>query len=258
MEPVNLRKLKRPQLIELASHFKIKRRHRLRKRDLIKKLEKLLPQIPEKLSLVLQQPRQTESSTGFAPGAPPPQPEFVDRGAPIPMHYGTDRINVLVRDPNGLHVYWELEGPRRSQIVPERGDHALSRVSWILRLHTDGEGPQDIPVVGEACNWYLSVDANKSYRVEIGVIPHGGEFISLATSDRVHTPPMGLSADTTCDWMRVDDDFSVTRLGAREVSGAFADALAERFAVPGMSSRFLGGSEHVPGSGHMRRRTEDG
>jgi len=254
MEPINLRKLKRPQLIEIAAHFKIKKRHRLRKRELIKRLEKLLPQIPEKLSAALLGARQPESSSSFAPATRPAQPPFVDRGAPVPLHYDQDRITVLVRDPNGLHVYWELEGPRRSQLVPVRGDRALSRVSWILRLHADGESPQDIPVVGETCNWYLSVAENTSYVVEIGVIPHGGEFISLARSNRVRTPPMGLSADTTCEWMRVDDDFGVTRLGERQVSSTFADALVERFAVPGMSSRFLGGSEHVPGSGHMRKR----
>ena len=32
METINLRKLKRPQLIRIAGHFRIKRRHRLRKR----------------------------------------------------------------------------------------------------------------------------------------------------------------------------------------------------------------------------------
>jgi len=252
METVNLRKLKRPKLIEIAGYFKIKRRHRLRKRDLIKALEKFLPEINERLSLSDGEVTPAESSARYAP-PPPQQPDTIDRGAPIPMHYGQDRVTVLVRDPNALHVYWELEGPTRNQIVPERGDRALSRVSWILRLHTEGEGFQDIPVVGESCNWYLSVAESKRYVVEIGVVPHGGAFIGLARSNRVETPPMGVSADTSCEWMMVDDAFHVKRLGTREHDNVFADALAERFAVPGMSSRFLGGSEHIPGSGHMKK-----
>jgi len=252
METVNLRKLKRPKLIEIAGYFKIKRRHRLRKRDLIKALEKYLPEINERLSLSGEGATQAESSARFAP-APPEQPGYIDRGAPIPMHYGQDRVTVLVRDPNALHVYWELEGPTRNQVAPERGDRALSRFSWVLRLHTQGEGFQDIPVVGEGCNWYLSVAADRTYVVEIGIVPHDGAFVPIAKSNRVTTPPMGLSSDTSCEWMMVDDDFQVQRLGAREHDSAFADALAERFAVPGMGSRFLGGSEHVPGSAHMRR-----
>ena len=254
MATVNLRRLKRPRLIEIAGHFKIKRRHRLRKRDLIKGLDKHLPEITEMFSSGGFEPGRAGTSSRPA-GTPGAQPEYVDRGAPIPLHYGTDRVTVLVRDPNALHVYWELEGPRRRQVVPERGRRALSRTSWILRLHTAGEGTQDIPIVGEACNWYLSVDENKTYTIEIGVVPDGGEFISLAKSERVHTPPMGVSPDTRCDWMEVDDAFNVKRLGERAVSSTFADALAERFAVPGMSSLFFGASR-VPGSPNMMRGPE--
>lgn len=262
MDLTDLRRLKRPQLIELAGHFKIKRRHRLRKRDLIKRLAQFLPQIPEKLSLVFQQPRTAESSSQFAPPAPADeQAPYMDRGAPIPLHYGRDRITALVRDPNCLYVYWELEGPRRDDVIREHDAKIFDEASWILRLHSDeGEPPQDIPVVVEACNWYLPVPEDADYVVEIGIIPKGAGFISLATSNRVHTPRMGVCPDTTSEWMLVEEDFRrVVRLREKEaprVNGAFADTLAERFRTPDMSSRFLGASERMPGSRSPRKRSD--
>ena len=257
MEPINLRKLKRPQLIQIASHFRVKRRHRLRKRDLIKKLEKLLQEVPEKVALALMHPKETRSSSRFAPATPPEQPSYVDRGAPVPLHYGQDTITALVRDPNCLHIFWELEGPRQGEISRRHADVFMD-ASWVLRLHTDGDGMQDIPIVVDGCNWYLSVAEDRDYLVEIGIIPRGGRFISIAGSNRVRTPRMGVSPDTSSEWMMVDDDFRVKRLRARggPQVGAFADTLAERFRTPDMSSRFLGASERVAGSKAPRRRAE--
>jgi len=251
METIDLRKLKRPQLIELAGHFRIKKRHRLRKRELVKLLEKLLPEIPEKLSLSFLAPRKTESSTRFAPQAPAPsQAPYVDRGAPLPLHYGQDRLTALVRDPNCLFLYWELEGPRRQEVLAQHGRDVFANASWVLRLYSDGDGlPQDVPVVVEACNWYLPVAEDRDYRVEIGVRRRDGQFIGFAGSNRVRTPRTGVSPDKSAQWMLVEEDFRrVARLGegqAPKVSGVFADTLAARFRVPSMGTRFLGAGERV-------------
>lgn len=254
MDSLDLRKMKRPRLIELAAQFKIKKRHRMRKRDLVKRLEKLVPQLAVKPSLVTQRPRTVESSRMPAPPPPPPR-EFVDRGAPLPLHYGEDRITALVRDPNCLYVYWEIEGSRRNQVKQQFGQDVFDGASWVLRLHSDGFGPYDIPVIVEGCNWYLQVPEDRSFVVEIGIVTRSGQFIGLASSNRVRTPRMGISSDESIEWMLVEEDFRrVVRVKSGEapkVDGKFADTLAERFRVPGMSSLFLGGSERarrVPGS----------
>jgi hypothetical protein len=273
METTDLRKLKRPQLIELAGYFRIKKRHRLRKRELVKLLEKLLPEIPEKLSLSFLAPRKAESSTRFAPQAPTPsQGPYVDRGAPLPLHYGQDHLTALVRDPNCLFLYWELEGPRRQEVLARHGRDVFADSSWVLRLHSDGDGPpNDVPVVVEACNWYLPVAEDGGYWVEIGIRRRDGEFINFAGSNRVRTPRTGVSPDKSTQWMLVEEDFRrVARLGEGEaprVRGAFADTLAGRFRVPSMGTRFLaagerlgavvehlGASGRVPGSPGMRKR----
>ena len=258
MEPINLRRLKRPQLIEIAEYFRIKKRHRLRKRDLIKRLEKLLPQIPEKFSLAFMKPRHVESSSRFAPAAPSPQPPYVDRGAPLPLHYNQDRVTALVRDPNSLYIYWEIEGPKRADVVREHGEAELRRASWLLRLHSDVDGSaQDIPIVVDGCNWYLSVAEDRGYVVEIGVKLNGGPFISFARSNHVRTPRSGASLDTSAEWMLVEEDFRrVVKLGpgdAPRVSGQFAETLAERFRGPEFGSRFMGASGRVPGSHNVGR-----
>ncbi len=256
MDASQLRRMKRPQLIEIAEYFKIRKRHRLRKRDLVKALEKRLAEIPEKFSAAFQKPRRVESSSRFAPAAPPPQPAFVDRGAPIPLHYGQDRVTLLVRDPNSLFVFWELEGPRRGEIAREHGGDIFRRSSWVLRVHNDAEAaPQDVPVVIDGCNWYLSVADDRGYVVEIG-LRTDGRFITVARSNHVRTPRAGVSSDTTAEWMLVEEDFRrVVKLSPSEsprVPGRFADTISERFRVPGMGTRFLGASERVAGSAHLR------
>ncbi len=262
MELANLRKMKRPELIEIAAHFKMKKRHRMRKRDLVKALEKRLAEIPAKFSAAHQKPRTVETSSRFAPTPPPPQPAFVDRGAPIPLHYGQDRVTLLVRDPNSLFVFWELEGPRQEEIARTYGGDIFRRGSWVVRIHNDVDSaPQDIPVVLDGCNWYLSVADDRGYVVEIGVTMDG-RFTALARSNHVRTPRTGVSPDTTTEWMLVEEDFrKVVRLSAAEapkMGGKFAEALAERFRVPNMGTRFLGASEklgasgRVPGSAHMK------
>ena len=262
MDAVNLRKLKRPKLIEIAAHFKLKKRHRLRKRDLIKALEKRLAEIPEKFSAAFQKPKRLESSTRFAPSAPPPQPPFVDRGAPIPLHYGQDHVTLLVRDPNSLFVFWEIEGPRRAEAARRFGGDVFRRGSWVLRLHNDADDvSQDIPVVPDGSNWYLSVADDRGYVVEIGLRVNG-DFIGIARSNHVRTPRSGVSADTTREWMLVEEDFRrVMKLApgkGPKIGGKFADTLAERFRVPGMGTRFLGASEHVAGSRHVKPSSQIG
>ena len=262
METINLRKLKRPQLIEIAAHFKLRKRHRLRKRDLVKALEKRLAEIPEKFSAAFQKPKKVESSSRFAPSARPPQPPFVDRGAPLPLHYGQDRVTALVRDPNSLFVFWELEGPKRAEIARVHGLAVFRAGSWVLRLHNDADNvPQDVPIVLDGCNWYLSVADDRGYVVELG-LKVDGRFVSLARSNHVRTPRSGVSPDTTTEWMLVEEDFRRVVKPAPgqgpKVGGKFAETLAERFRVPGMGTRFLGASERlgasgrVPGSRQMR------
>lgn len=260
MDAINLRKLKRPQLIEIAEHFKIKKRHRLRKRDLIKALEKRLAEIPEKFSAAFQKPKHVETSTRFAPSAPAPQPPFVDRGAPLPLQYGQDHATLLVRDPNSLYVFWELEGGKRDEVARRFGSDVFHRGSWVLRLHNDaGQPSQDMPVVYDGRNWYLSVADDCGYVVELGLRVNGG-FVGVIRSNHVRTPRAGVSSDMTAEWMLVEDDFRrVAKLApgkGPKVGGRFAEALAERFRVPGMGSRFLGASERVAGSGHMRRESK--
>ena len=268
MDNANLRTLKRPQLIELAGRYKIKKRHRMRKRELVKRLQKLVPgpELDKLVRRIIEKDGRTvtraqaSSRRPQAPSPPTPSETFVDRGTPLPANYGQDRLTALVRDPNCVYIYWELDGPRCSEIRTEHGDAVFHGASWILRAHSDGDGyPRDIPVVPEAGNWYLSVPDDRSFVVELGIVTRRGDFVCVAASNSVRTPRVGMSDDTSAEWMLVEDDFrTVQRLGvdeAPEVGDEFAEALAERFRVPGMSSLFLGASERVPGSHHMGSHT---
>lgn len=254
MEPFNFNRLKRPHLIELAGHVDVKGRHRMRKRDLVRILREFLPVLKEHIdrlrpSKVVQ--RAGSSSTRPAPvSAPEPVPQIVDRGAPLPLHYGQDRLTLLVRDPFWVFCYWELEGPAREELKRRLGQDAFDGARWVLRLHTSlASHPQDVDVQVGASNWYLNVADNTEYFGELGIITRKGDFVGLVNSNRVRTPRSGMSQEHGQDWMIVEGDFQrVVRLRADQVQAPGREAsetLARRFQVGGLSSLFLGGSRKV-------------
>lgn len=257
MDLFNFNRLKRPQLIELAGQVNIKGRHRLRKRELIRRLRKHLPALKNALES-LRQPATVSvgTSTVFHTAAEPAvspeptgQPQFSDRGAPIPSHYGQDRITMMVRDPHWVFCYWELEGTAREQAAAEHGHDVFDGARWALRVHSSGlEHPHDIDVGADMNNWYLNVDDDGNYFAEIGVITRTGEFIALARSNRVHTPRSGMSDVGDTEWMTVEGDFrSVTRRvsGHVTVQAGAAERLTDRFRVHGLDSLFLGASRRA-------------
>ena len=254
MELLNLNRLKRPQLIELAGKVSIKGRHRLRKRELIKRLMKHLPGLQEELRRLRQpveavQPTSSSSPSGPAEFAGPFTETFTDRGAPIPSHYGRDRLLLMVRDPNWVFCYWELEGPACEQLKQEHGRDVFDGVRWVLRLHSSRrEEPDDVNVQPDTGNWYLHVSDNAEYRAEIGIISRSGEFLSLVGSNRVRTPRAGMSDRVGTEWMTVEGDFASVRrhvAGQVTVRAEAGKLLSERFGIHGLDSLFFGASQRA-------------
>jgi hypothetical protein len=253
MELFNFNRLKRPQLIALAGKVDIKGRHRMRKRDLIQELRKFLPVLKEELNR-LRKPAKTpvraeESSSVVQKKAPAPTPRehFVDRGAPLALHYGQDRLVMLVRDPYWVFCYWELEGPARGELQARQGGNVFDGARWVLRLHAATQ-IHDVDIQPGACNWYLNVRDDCDLFAEIGIVTRSGEFLPLAASNRVRTPRAGMSDQDGSEWMTVEGDFASIR---RHVSGhvtvqaGTGQLLAERFGVRGLSSLFFGASQRA-------------
>ena len=255
MELFNLNRLKRPQLIELAGKVDIKGRHRLRKRDLVGRLRKHLPRLKDELSR-LRQPAQSSTGTSTT-AAPAPAPEFSgpftetfsDRGAPIPLHYGRDRLVMMVRDPHWVFCYWELEGSACEGLKQQRGGDVFDGAHWTLRLHRAGSAhADDIDIQPEARSWYINVRDDSEYSAEIGIITRSGEFLAVAGSNSVRTPRAGMSDQTGIEWMTVEGDFdSIRRHVAGEVTvqAGAGELLGKRFGLHGPGSLFFGASRRA-------------
>ncbi len=192
--------------------------------------------------------RLSSSGTGLSCPDASAAPACVDRGAAIPDHYGRDQIVAEVRDPNCIFVYWDQQGPRREEVRLRYGADVFEGACWILRLCSEGDGSQDVPIMPEGRNWYLHVPENREYAVEIGILSRDGQFITLSRSNTVRTPRKDPSDDGSCEWMLVEGDFlRVIRLTNGKPSiqvGEFGGTLRS---LP-MGSSGLLGREHLAGS----------
>jgi hypothetical protein len=108
---------------------------------------------------------------------PSPRPPYIDRGEPLPRSYAENRIVALVRSPEQIYLYWDVETEVRVAGHPQ-----------VVRVHdltakrvTDLEPPAD------ADNWYLRVAPNRTCRFEL-FEKRGSRLRWLATSEEVTTP----------------------------------------------------------------------
>lgn len=146
----------------------------------------------------------------------------------IPTQYGRDRIVLMARDPQCLFTYWEVMTTTRARLERE-GGRPWELLRRVLRLYdvTGGGEPSapcradmDLPPLADS--WYLeSVEPEREFVVECGVVAADGTFHRLARSNRVRTPQRGPSAQTAGHpaWQIPDQAFerlyALTGAGAR-------------------------------------------
>ena len=117
---------------------------------------------------------QTEKSRKKTPAAAP----YIDHGEALPRSYGENRIAVMVRDPETLYVYWDVES-----------DVRVAGSGRLLRISNLTEGVSwDFEPGTESDNWYVRVSSNRIYRVELFERRAGGQLRLLASSGEVATP----------------------------------------------------------------------
>jgi len=173
--------------------------------------------------------------------AVPPAP-FIDRGPELPYRYNSDKLVVMVRDPNWLYSYWDFSDGLRDRTL-ERAPGA----AWVLRVHnlTDGNH-EDIPVLFDGGNWYLPVVSDTEYMVEMGLLDAQGNFHLAASSRAVKTPPVGLSDRVDEEWMVLETELA--RL--MDLSGALSERFAgSHFLSEIISRRREAASMHLAGVG---------
>jgi hypothetical protein len=119
--------------------------------------------------------------------------------APLPERYGTDTVHVAARDPETLHVYWELTPAARDRLRPVVGEGRVA-----VRLVTVGHGQhgtelpgpiQDLEIMADVGATYVAWQAGSAdilrVRAVLGLVSGAGSFMPVAESPLCAVPPIG-------------------------------------------------------------------
>ncbi len=193
----------------------------------------------------------------MVPPPPPPAPAaaYLDRGPELPAGYGEDRLVALVRDPRCIFVYWDLGGGAYERAREARGQSEMAGGVWVLRLvQVRGGRFFDVPMDPAGGNWYLHVEPQQRYRVEIGLVLPSGAFQRLAASGEVLTPAETVSDAVDEQWMLVREEFDrlvQEILGARGAAGGIgsSEVLHRLREVPRRLELYSGAVSSPPGGG---------
>lgn len=105
----------------------------------------------------------------------------------VQQEHKDNKITLMIVDPWKLFAYWNIA---ESSLAKIKGVLVL-RVHDITGISFNGKNANivfDIAVYEHAGNSYIGVGPDREFVVDIGVVLHGGGFITLARSNRVTTP----------------------------------------------------------------------
>jgi Domain of unknown function (DUF4912) len=113
----------------------------------------------------------------------------------FPESYHVNRVRLLVKDPDWIFAYWDVDPKSLGEIGKTVGERSMALARLSLRVcDPENGGSTDILLPAGARWWYVRADSTaRSYRAELGVILPSGEFRRLAESNRVTTPRVGPS-----------------------------------------------------------------
>lgn len=128
----------------------------------------------------------------------------------LPAGYGDHFISLMICSPYQLYTYWEIQKHNEAKALQILGS-GWDQVKSVLRVYNltqDAKGSLffDLELGGGAECWFIGVEPNQSYRVEIGLRHADGRFIMLARSNDVTTPRVTMSDILDEEWMGIDFD----------------------------------------------------
>lgn len=178
-------------------------------------------------------------SSGSSPKGAPFVGEqvYVDRGGPLPEHYGDTKIILLPRDPQWIFAYWEINNVTKEDVKKKYGENIFSRSRPSIRIYdvtdVDFNGSNahhtfDVFLTPEAKNWYIYVGKpRRNFCADLGLLVDDGVFITLARSNVVSTPAARISDITDEEWMLVKEDFEklMKLSGLDKIGATSAEAL---------------------------------
>ncbi|MCL2338008.1 MAG: DUF4912 domain-containing protein [Firmicutes bacterium] len=186
----------------------------------------------------------------------PPEPQTKIQPPEIPWYYGSDRLVLMVRDPNWLFAYWEITAAKQEQFRRQYGPLAWSVSRPVLRVYdvtgiafngANANNYIDFAISDGVDNWHLEVSRpDTSFCVDVGRIFPDGRFVTLLRSNIVHTPGMDFSNLFDEEWMWIEGIYrTVNRLYAGSSPMLRSEAGKEMVVLPvGLSSSAFNGAKH--------------
>jgi hypothetical protein len=167
----------------------------------------------------------------------------------FPESYGVNRVRLLVKDPEWLFAYWDVDPGVLSSLRKDLGERALALSRLTLRLSDTVEGGSTVILLPKAArSFYIRADgASRSYQAELGLTLPSGEFRALAASNTVGTPRVGAAPETASVRVRFD------RAGNHgpEASRALAESRASAGRMADTRVVGKGGARKKPGGGPL-------
>lgn len=122
--------------------------------------------------------------TPETPALPVPAPA----GPTLPESYESSELHLFARDPHWLHASWDASRSQMRKISRQAGEGGM-----ILRVYEDNPGGDPVhqaALAGDSRRWFIpEMRAATRYVVELGYHDLRGEWVSVATSNAVSTPP---------------------------------------------------------------------
>jgi hypothetical protein len=194
-----------------------------------------------------QGPHEAVEATKFFAGsipasAAPAGPQATET-ASLPRAYGMNRAVLTARDPCCLFVWWEIMPVTRVEALRSLGSEA-EHVAEVLRLHRgvhpNGRVVADLPLTPGAERWYVEVEPDDTWSVEVGLRAPSGRFVCLVRSNAVASPPAQASDDTSVRWVTMGRQGSAP--ASAEWSGQWLASDTTTFPSPAPS----GSSDALP------------
>ncbi len=219
---MNLSKLTKNELMNLAKEKQIKNRTKMNKAELVAQLEPFF-----------QASTNAESSTNNVGYDTAPKPEKNVKPKrdeyPIPAYYNKDMIALMPVDPTSEYVYWEIS------------DHTMSEAKQRLNIANDEQltlkvfahEPEkvlefaSVKVERIGC-WYFNINlADKIVWAELGYVDKDGVYHSLIKSKTIKMPADKVSEIVDEEtWMTIGGDldklYKLSGVGMRDANSSIS------------------------------------
>ncbi|XOB66393.1 DUF4912 domain-containing protein [Deferribacteres bacterium DY0037] len=201
---MNLNKMTKTELYELAKKYDIKNRSRMTKDKLLAALSKYEDTVtPVKAP---QTSSSSETVTSAMPEKPAPEPvkkpEF-----PIPDKYNLDTVVLLPVNPKKEYVYWEVSDKTVDEYCSRL---SITKPVFILKVYqSDGSKVDELASVRvkKYGNWYFDLYCPEmSLWAELGILDNMGNYYAITSSKKVKMPSDKISSVIDKEtWMTVGE-----------------------------------------------------